>query len=90
MAKSFEGLSRTDPRGLEPAGRGISREPLLTTGEGGPPPAGPWMLEGPCWALLAISVATLGVTLDLFHSQEVAGVGVGAHDVLSRAVLQSG
>lgn len=45
MAKSFEGLSKTDPRGLELAGQESPGEPLLTAGGRAPP--GRWLLEKP-------------------------------------------
>lgn len=53
-------------------------EPLLTAGEGEPlrPAHGCWGAL-PALPPLAVSVATLGVTLHLFHSQQVAGVEVG-------------
>lgn len=76
MAKSFEGLSKTDPRGLELAGQESPGEPLLTAGEGGAPPG----LRG-CWRnparvsppSLCVCIATPGDSAPfLFHSQGVA------------------
>lgn len=82
MAKSFEGLSRTNPRGMEPAGRESPREPLLTAGRASV--AAGETLSDMAPPSLSVSAVTLEVTLHLFffHSQEMAeravrGVGVG-------------
>ena len=86
MAKSFEGLSRTDPRGLEPAGREreLPGEPLLIEGGQGRPRtvAAAEPLPEVVSSSLHVSVAALGGDSApfLFHSQEMADGGqeVGA------------
>lgn len=69
MAKSFEGLSRMDPRGLEPAGRESPREPLLTAGRARSlqdREAAGETVSDEAAPSLCVSVATLGMVMHLF------------------------